>query len=166
MTKVEHIERWLLQKDYAQLAQCGQLYELEAKAIGSPLDPLILSCVMGALCFTGDLTGARFLGKRHPQLQQNNNDFLQWTLITKALQTVDYAQAHRLLSETRWSRELLTPVASDVSNKIRQSTLDVLSQVYENIEQDKAGMYLGLSGSQVVDYVKQNGWDLDSTSGN
>mmetsp|Transcript_30837 Transcript_30837/g.51999 ORF Transcript_30837/g.51999 Transcript_30837/m.51999 type:complete len:113 (+) Transcript_30837:136-474(+) len=72
----------------------------------------------------------------------------------------DYAEIYNSLSRYQWS-PTVDPLAKALRDSVRWRNFHLISRSFTSISVTDAGMFLGLSPAESIDWCTQQSWQLD-----
>eukprot|EP00271_Cylindrocystis_brebissonii_P007904 TRINITY_DN2180_c0_g1_i1.p1 TRINITY_DN2180_c0_g1~~TRINITY_DN2180_c0_g1_i1.p1 ORF type:complete len:208 (-),score=48.36 TRINITY_DN2180_c0_g1_i1:1342-1965(-) len=158
------VERAIQSNRIEDVASICERMELEGAAIGTfqsvtwPYAAHLLG-----LLYNNDLNNARFLWKRIPASEKNNNgDVAASWRIGQAMWAHDRKATYAALREHSWSGNLQQLVMA-LTEKYSEQMFALLCKAYSTISAADAAEFLGKSKEDAIAWVVQRGWSHDAT---
>ncbi|XP_067934244.1 COP9 signalosome complex subunit 8-like [Watersipora subatra] len=115
--------------------------------------------------YYNELVDAKFIWKTIPQSYKDMKpEFLELWKVGQALWKRDTAEAQRLLKGYQWP-ESVSSLINLLQERIRETTLILLSKAYSSISKQNLSEKLGLSAAEATELATKKSWAIDTASG-
>lgn len=115
--------------------------------------------------YVNDINSARFLWKTIPApIKESRPEVTAVWKVVQKLWTRDHAGVHQALREFNWIPESQSIVAS-FSDVYTKRMFNLLLSAYSTISIQDTALFLGMNEDDATNYLVQQGWILDPSSG-